>query len=279
MPGIAARIEAFPRQCVSSGAQVLSFREAGDGVPVVLLHGIGSGSGSWLYQLEQLRSEFRVIAWDAPGYGQSTPLPGEHPRACDYAEALGRLVDAKGLSQFHLVGHSLGALIAAAFCRVAPDRVRSLSLIDPAIGYGALDPAVRRDKLAERLRLIRELGPEGLAEARAKELVSEAASSEALELVKWNMSRLSVRGYSQAASMLASGNLLEEARRLDVPVLVLCGSRDRITPETVARQVAQAYGTARYVSLPALGHASYVEGPEIVNAYLTEVFHGGAGAG
>jgi pimeloyl-ACP methyl ester carboxylesterase len=65
-----------------------SFLEAGSGPPLVLLHGIGSAAASFRYQLEALSARFRVVAWDSPGYGASTPLAIEHPDTSDYAAAL-----------------------------------------------------------------------------------------------------------------------------------------------------------------------------------------------
>ena len=93
-PALAGLAAQYPARTLSSNGAVLSWREAGleggtgkDKPVLVLLHGIGSGSGSWLHQLATLGKTHRVIAWDAPGYGQSTPLNGETPEAADYARA------------------------------------------------------------------------------------------------------------------------------------------------------------------------------------------------
>jgi pimeloyl-ACP methyl ester carboxylesterase len=73
---------------VRAGDAVFSYLEAGSGPPLVLLHGIGSAAASFRYQLEALSARFRVVAWDSPGYGASTPLAIEHPDTSDYAAAL-----------------------------------------------------------------------------------------------------------------------------------------------------------------------------------------------
>jgi len=73
-----------------------SYRDAGKGKTLVLLHGISSGSGSWVKQLQDLSHHFHVIAWDAPGYGQSDSLAAQH-NAEDYAKRLKGTVDAVGL--------------------------------------------------------------------------------------------------------------------------------------------------------------------------------------
>ena len=68
----------------------ITYRESGgkDAPALVLLHGIGSTSAGWRLQYGPLGEHFRVIAWDAPGYGGSQPLPGEAPSAEAYARAL-----------------------------------------------------------------------------------------------------------------------------------------------------------------------------------------------
>jgi len=70
-------------QIVDTGKRKFSFREAGEGPTLVLLHGIGSNAGSWCNQLVTLSDQFRVLAWDAPGYGESTPLDELQPQARD----------------------------------------------------------------------------------------------------------------------------------------------------------------------------------------------------
>jgi len=98
---------------VRTGDASFSYQDAGSGLPLVLLHGIGSAATSFRYQLQGLSTRFRVVAWDAPGYGASTPLAIEPPSASDYAAALDAWLRALDIDRCHLVGQSLGTLIAA----------------------------------------------------------------------------------------------------------------------------------------------------------------------
>ena len=121
-------------QIVDSGKRKISFREAGEGPTLVLLHGIGSNGDSWCNQLVTLSDQFRVLAWDAPGYGESTPLNEPQPLARDYADALAMFLDVMQIQECCLVGHSLGTLIAAAFVR-SHFRTIALGLASCAMGY------------------------------------------------------------------------------------------------------------------------------------------------
>jgi pimeloyl-ACP methyl ester carboxylesterase len=263
----------FPVAWLDHGDRVYSYRSPGDGETVLmLLHGIGSGAGSWVQQLAVLGERFRVIAWDAPGFGETTALTGPQPEPAAYAAALANFLDGLNLEHVHLLGHSLGALMATAFARHYPERLQSLTLAAPAIGYGNAAPEVRQNKLSERLQHMQQLGPDELANTRAGALLSAQASAEALELVRWNMRRLQPAGYAQAAHMLANSDLLDIAIAggYHGPVLVMCGDADRITPDSGARRVAAAFAGSRYQTLPGAGHACYIEAPKPFNRFLAD---------
>jgi pimeloyl-ACP methyl ester carboxylesterase len=253
---------------VRAGGRVFTVRDAGDpkAPALVLLHGIGSGSASWAAQLESLPAQgLRVVAWDAPGYGGSDPLPMAAPLAADYAAALDELLAALDIDLLGLVGHSLGALTAAAFTSRNERRVAKLVLASPAAGYGSATEEVRKARTEGRLVDMERYGPAGVAERRAHALLSPAASPEAVAKVRAVMAQLRPDGYRQAVAMLAGSDIFAE--KIMVPILVLCGSADTVTPEGGCRRVAASIG-ARYETLSGLGHASYVENPPLFDAAL-----------
>ena len=248
----------------------LSYREAGAGPALLCLHGIGSSSAGWLFQLESLSSQFRVIAWDAPGYGESAFLPAKDPQPKDYAQALHGLMERLLLKDITLVGNSLGGLMAGAYARAHPERVRRMVLISPSSGYGILQAAEKEEKVAARLRQLDELGPEGLAEKRSPILFGEKLTPQALELARWSQRRIHPPGFRQAVHCLASGNHFEDARRCRKPVLVVCGTQDTVTPEAGCKQVAMAYPGGEYRPLPGLGHISHIEDPALLAGIISE---------
>jgi pimeloyl-ACP methyl ester carboxylesterase len=117
----------------------ITYRESGrsDAPALVLLHGIGSTSAGWRLQYAPLGRHFRVIAWDAPGYGGSKPLSGEAPSVDGYAQSLANLMDSLNVEQAILGTNSWGTPTAVAFARLYPHRVRALILGGPAAGYGS----------------------------------------------------------------------------------------------------------------------------------------------
>jgi pimeloyl-ACP methyl ester carboxylesterase len=267
-PAVAALLDRFPARTAEGRSGGFSYRTAGEGPPLVLLHGIGSGSGSWVRQLASLASQYRVIAWDAPGYGDSSPLAPPAPTAADYAAALADFLDALELPRVALVGHSLGAIMAAAFARRYPARVAKLVLASPAGGYGTADAAARERRLAERLQLMAELGPEGHAQARAPRLVAPEASAEAKALVLWNLAQLHPEGYAQAARMLAYADIKPDVAAYPHALLVVCGTADTVTPEASCRAIAAAAPRGVYRAIAGAGHICYIEAPNRFGALV-----------
>ncbi len=268
-PSEVVRLDArFPARGVPVPGGVVSVRECGTGPALVCLHGIGSGAASWLDTALLLESKARLIAWDAPGYGASTPLVPDVPTAADYAARLHELLDAMAIDSCVLVGHSLGALTAASAARAGSPlaaRIRRLVLISPAAGYGARAEASQRVR-AERLGALDQLGIAGMAAHRSGRLVSGDASELARQWVRWNMARLNDRGYRQAIELLCGADLLADLPPA-MPVRVACGDLDVVTTPAACAEVAQKCGVA-LDALPAAGHASYVERPDLVAPLL-----------
>ncbi len=110
-----------PLQSARLSTGKLSYRRSGDtGRPVLMLmHGIGGHSGSWFNQYACLSRHFDVLAWDAPGSGQSDPFKSPSPAATHYSGLGLELLEQLKIKAVYLLGHSLGGLIASA-CAAAP---------------------------------------------------------------------------------------------------------------------------------------------------------------
>ena len=113
----------------------IAFQIAGDqGTPLVFLHGIGGDAESWRAQLDGFSSDYRAIAWDMPGYGDSAPF--DEMTFPALVDAVSTLLDRLSVKSAHLVGHSLGGMIAQAFALNHPERLRSLTLLATSAAFG-----------------------------------------------------------------------------------------------------------------------------------------------
>ncbi|MGS0896390.1 alpha/beta fold hydrolase [Burkholderia stagnalis] len=269
----AALLGQFPEQRGAAGAAgTIGYREAGAqhagrALPVVLLHGIGSGAASWVRQLDALGASRRVLAWDAPGYGASTPVHGASPAAADYAAVLNAWLEALGIERCVLVGHSLGAIVAGGLARVMPGRIAGLLLISPAGGYGSAPVETRESRRDARLAMLAELGPEGLAEKRSGNMLSGFASEDARAWVRWNMARVVPAGYAQATHLLANADLAADLAGFRGRAAVAVGANDAITPPAACERIAAALHVGLQV-IPQAGHAGYVEAPAVYSALI-----------
>lgn len=258
------------RRAAVAGGDI-AWLEAGAGPALVLLHGIGSAARSWGAQIEAFAPEMRVIAWNAPGYPPSARLaPGEARDASTYAQRLKNLLDHCGVTRCHLVGHSLGCLIAARFALSAPARIASLTLASCALGHARLPAPERGRLLHARVDDVRDLGPRGMAEKRGPRLLSPQAPPSLLEAVVDTMAQVDIEGYSDAARMLSGGDLIADIATLsdDVPAQFVWGDADVITPPSVNERAAEARARARRVVLQRAGHACYLEQPDAFNEAL-----------
>lgn len=249
----------------------VTFHSWGEGEPVaVLLHGIGSASTGFASVAAHLPG-WSVLAWDMPGYGATPPLDQEWPDAGDYAQALMIVLENLNVSQVHLLGHSLGALIAARFAVEHPDRVASLVLASPALGHKTPPPALSQ-AVTDRLAAFDTEGPETFAASRAPRLLANPTGT-ALATVRNQMARLDPTGHRAAARLLSGGDLLTDVAQLAVPVRVIVGAEDRITPPEAARRCHAACPDAlrgSMITCPGAGHALATEAPEALAMALSD---------
>jgi pimeloyl-ACP methyl ester carboxylesterase len=246
----------------------------GDEIVTVLLHGIGSAAESWSQQL-MAASEIHasVFAWDAPGYGQSEFLAANQPTAVDYAKRLWQWLEVIAANnKIHLVGHSLGALIATQAAVQKPQRIAQLTLLSPALGYAESSATQQQQVLSQRIGALETLGPKGLAEKRSAAMLSKNATEQMVSEVQTLMARINHRGYSQAVHLLVAGELIADLHTVklllpQLKILVACGDADTITPPERCYMAAQATDTP-LISLGPIGHACAIEAPHTINQLL-----------
>src|SRR5215831_15498985 len=234
-----------------------SYMEAGplDAPAVVMLHGVGGNSTDWRFQLAELSNQFRVVAWNAPGYMLSDGLRAESPGCRGYADALADFLDALNASRASIVGNSFGTRVAQCFAIHHPSRVIKLVLTGVGIGPKAL-PEEQKKRTRETRAAQIASGGYGFG-ARADALIGPNTSPELLALIRNGIRATNPRGFMQGVELgLSEGYSPEEvAARLAVPVLLISGSEDRINPiETNAALLKKAMPQARLEVINGIGH-------------------------
>jgi pimeloyl-ACP methyl ester carboxylesterase len=264
---------AHPLQSAAAGISFLRRAGHGSSHPTMLLHGIGSNGSSFMPVMTALPATIDVVAWNAPGYAASLPLAEKSPSPRDYATALLRLLDAIGLKQVVLCGHSLGALFAGSFAARYPDRVAALALMSPALGYRVPAGETLPPTVQARIDEIETVDLESFAAKRAARLVhAPERKPQVLDAVRTAMMVLNPFGYVQAVRALGAGDLLADAAAITAPTIVAVGAEDVVTPPANARSLYAALPHAvAFHEIADAGHALPQEDPAAVAALLMQL--------
>jgi pimeloyl-ACP methyl ester carboxylesterase len=259
------------RRQISILGKTISWREAGSGDCLVLVHGVGGSSGSWARQFAAFSNNYRVIAWDAPGYGQSDPIGQGNPSARDYSEMLTGSLQELGVERPHMVGHSLGSIMVAAAIRYQKVEPRSQVFLQPVLGSGMLPPA-EQDRIRQaRIDDMRRLGAVEFAKQRGRLILSPRASQAPADEAMAVMIQVPEAGYLDAWDMMCRSDLAAIASGR-YPTLVVCGADDPVCPPAAARSLADTIAGAEYLCIDGVGHYAAIEAPDTLNEAMARFF-------
>jgi 3-oxoadipate enol-lactonase len=248
----------------------LAVEVLGEGPAILFIHGYPLNRSMWREQANALEG-FRRIAPDLRGMGQSDAPDLGYGMAI-YAADLAALLDALGVDDVVLCGHSMGGYIAFEFLRTWRSRVRGLILIDSRAEADTPDGRRARDAAAASAR---DGGAAAIAETMLPKMLAPATmlhQPETVERIRGVMASTPVPGIVGALAAMrdrvGSEPLLPTLS--DVPTLVLVGEEDGLTPPDQARAMAQAIPGARFATIPDAGHLPPVEQPSATTRILRE---------
>ena len=240
----------------------------GDATPIVFLHGVGSDKSVWRLQLEHFGRERRAVAFDYPGYGDSDPAPDGTTRD-DYAAAILSAMDALGISQAHICGLSLGGVAAIAINHAAPDRCASLILADTFAAHSDGRAIYERSIAATDTGTMRQL-----ADARVDVLLAQPADPAIRAEVVETMAAIDPAAYRIGAEAVWLADQSDRVHDIRVPVLVLCGAEDRVTPRALSTALTRLIPGARCELIDRAGHLSNLEQPDDFNTLVGAFIRG-----
>jgi pimeloyl-ACP methyl ester carboxylesterase len=244
----------------------IAYERAGEGPPLVLLHGgFGINSSMWRPQIDGLSDEFTVVAWDMPGAGRSSDPP-EGFGASGYTTCLAAFIEALGLERPHVLGLSFGSVLALELYRRYPSIPRSLVLASAYAGWvGSLSPEMVEQRLQRALREA-DLPPEQWARGYVPGFFSESVPPALIEEVVTMMSNPHPAGLRAMALAFGKADLRDVLPRITVPTLLLYGEKDVRSPLQVAEDLHTHIPGSQLVVMPGVGHASNLEAPDLFNA-------------
>ena len=242
------------------------FYEAdGEGEPVVLLHGLGSCGADWAPQLPALVRGYRVVRPDLRGHGRSSKPEASYSvpvMAGDVSRLLGQL----GLGPAHVVGLSMGGMVAFQLALDAPDRVASLTLVNTTPDLSL--PTCREQlKLYRRLLGVHVLGMRGLGRVLAHRLLPGPQRSDSRRIFAARYAKNSKRTYLAVLDGLVGWSVSDRLEEITRPVLVVAAEHD-YAPVAEKRAYAARMPRAELVVLAGARHAVPAEQPAAFNRVL-----------
>lgn len=253
---------------VTTGTGRIAYREAGNGPPIVLFHGMNGQSGSWLYQFKGLSAANRVIAWDAPGYGGSDPCDGDID---DFARVAHEFFESASIETPLLVGHSMGGVIAGRVAINYPEAISALVLSCSHWGWGEPSGQPLRSRYAKRIDELRSMGIEEFAALRASKMVSANTAPETKKLLEAMSGAITSTALSTVGRANQEADNLPGLSQVNIPIYLLYSEFDKVIRYERTRTMIEHLSHAKVVKLTGVGHAPYVEDPEQYNEVIRSI--------
>jgi pimeloyl-ACP methyl ester carboxylesterase len=260
-----------PLQFARQSYGQMSFRSRGDGETIVFLHGLLGSSKSWAFQFDRLSRDYRMIAWDAPGYGQSEMVSASIDA---FVDALRELIANIGQPRVSLVGHSMGGTVAACFAAAFPELVSRLVLSCSHAGYGDPETAPMSAKFERRMRELDEIGPIAYGVNRARGLLPDSVPACVVDYAAAIVSETNPEALRRATRMLQCADNRPLLPKLKMPILVLTGEMDSDVQPHLKADLLRLAPITRHVEMPGLGHAPYFEAPDYYTNLIEDFLSG-----
>lgn len=265
------------RQTIQHSDCRLAYCATGAGAPVLMIQGVGVAHTGWRPQVDALAREFNCITFDNRGIGGSQPAETKHLTVTQMAQDARAVLDAEQIAAAHIVGHSLGGLIALQLALDQPERVRSLSLICTFPGGTLAAPLTPRllwlgmrtrvgTRLMRRRSFLRLVMP--------RRLQYDAA--------EWAQRMSELFGHDIADQPPIATAQLRALRRANceprlgelssMPTLIVTGADDPIAPPRAGRAMHAGLSGSNYVEMPDASHSLPLTHTDALNEMLREHF-------
>jgi pimeloyl-ACP methyl ester carboxylesterase len=253
---------------------------AGEGEPVLLLHGYPQSASCWRHQIPALAERHRVVAADWPGFGRSAP---PQTRATYDAEVqrIGRLADSFGFERFNLIAHDYGGFLGLGYAQRHPERVMRLALLNTRahsifrpwfyrFSLGQHWAAKHAPALLRRLPL-RRMHHVALRPYRVLGCFDETLEDEYLGWMDNPRGRQRFVDFFTDYHVPAIGDLAANLARIECPTAIIWGDRDRYIPFSTARELAEGIPGATLTRITGGDHYIMEERPDEVTAALLDL--------
>jgi len=253
-------------------------KRQGDNRPIVVcIHGSASTGGQWRLFRQALRGRCRVFTPDLVGYGsrrfRADGRFSMREEADAIIEQIGDITE-----PFHLIGHSYGGAVATWFAKQYPDRVKSLIVYEPA-NFNLLFREGTHTEAAREIATVAASFPAGAGGAlsrwlAARKFVTYWSGADAWRGLRYSQRRwlasVAPKVAAEFQAIRDAKNVLSDVSDLEMPVIILCGTRTRQAARRVCELMAKQLRDCSFLQLVNLGHMAPVTNPDKINPLLID---------
>jgi len=247
----------------------IEYLEHGSGPPVIFLHGIGGGAASFEHQLSSL-SGYQCIAINLPGYGNSVAAPWP-PSFASLSASLTNFIEAKGSGPVHLVGQSIGGMLALEHAVRRPDQVATLTMIAATPSFGGRDESFKDHFLKARIAPLKAGKTMAqIATQTAPLLVGPSTSKQCIADVEFILTKVSEDTWRGILECLITFNRRDDLDNITQPCCLIAGSHDQNSPARTIQKMSEKLSNAQFHLIDGAGHMVNQEAPELTNRILEQ---------
>ena len=247
----------------------LEYSQQGEGEAVLFLHGIGGNMNSFNPQLKGIPG-FSKIAWNMPGYGKSEAKLWP-PTFKTLSDTLSQFITELDLKNVHLVGHSIGGMLALEHAIRQPSQVSSLTLIGTTPSFGGRDETFKEQFLKARLAPL-EAG-QTMAEIAAKaapHLVGPKTNPGTIQAIETQFAGVSEKTWRGILECLVTFNQRDNLVNIQIPCCVIAGECDDNAPVRTMEKMATSLPNSEFHLLTSVGHMINQEAAEETNTIISQ---------
>jgi len=240
----------------------LYYKISGDGQPLLFIHGLGSSSRDWEYQLPFFSLRYQMVAFDLRGHGRSQKPRGPYSMSL-FAKDTAELIKSLGIAPVHVVGISLGGMIAFQLAVDHPELIRSLVIVNSG-------PEVVARTLKEhwqvffRFAIVRLLGMRKMGEVLSKRLFPKEEQSDIQKLFVERWAENDTQAYLDTLRAIVGWSVTDQIHKINVPTLMVAADGD-YTPLSVKEAFVAQMPNAKLAVIPNSRHATPVDSPVMFN--------------
>ena len=273
------------RRFVSFDGTEIAYQAVGQGRPILLCNGLGGGWEAWSHPMVWFRHRYRLLSWDYRGlYGSERPRNPDALSMADHAGDALALLREEGADRAAIVGWSMGVQVGLELFRAAPDKVASLVMVNGVAGRPwdyVFNLSLAGRLLPPFLRGLRSIPsaieavvsqvtrlPDPGVWAKRIGLVARALDEQVASELVQRFRTLDMGTFIRLLEQMGQHDAWDLLPLIDVPVLIIAGSRDPFTPRSAAERMARRIRGSEIMLIPGATHYALVEYPEMVNLRL-----------